>query len=199
MRLLIFLMVFLYSLVFLPSKIYALEEIGQSKLHPASPLYFLKTVRENLEIKFAQTFRTKILRRLEFGTRRLREVKSLIKISNFELIIPTLENYWFQVSSLPEKDIKDEQLSKMISNNLSTHLETLEQIYPKIEDARAKMAVRTAVNRLVGRADISNSTRVHGCNFLSFEATTSAELNEVERVILKERAEKCFKILQEIY
>lgn len=178
---------------------YALEEIGQSKLHPASPLYFLKIIRENLEMKFAGNRKIVMIRRLEFATRRLREVKSLILANKFELIIPALENYWFQINSIPDKELGDQKLIAMIANNLSTHLEILENLYPNLSDVRVKMAIRTAINRLVQRLDMPNSTREHGCNFLAKEATMSSLLNETEKAVLKMRSEKCFKIMKEIY
>ena len=52
------------------------NDIGYSKLDPSSPVYFLKVIRENIEMKTAVTQRVKWLRSLEFTTRRLREARS---------------------------------------------------------------------------------------------------------------------------
>lgn len=170
------------------------NDIGQSLIHPAHPLYFLKTIRENLELKFAGTERVTFIRRLEFATRRLREVKSLIKVGNFELISPTLERYWSEINALPQKDIVDKAVVKMIQDNLVIHLDVLQQIYQKVDQPQAKMAIRTALNRVVQRADVPNYAKLPVCNFLTKEASASA-LNEVEKVVLSERAENCFKSL----
>lgn len=173
---------------------YALEDIGQSRLHPASPFYFLKTIRESLELKFAGTRKVVYIRRLEFATRRLREVKSLIQVGNFELIIPALENYSSQINSLPDQGLQEKEILQLIENNLSNHLEVLQQIYYQIENPRAKMAIRAAINRILQRADLPPSARLLGCSFLSKEASSSA-LNEVEKTVLLERVKKCFQSL----
>ncbi len=201
MHITIFPLIFLLSaLVFFGNCniVFASEnDIGQSQIHPAHPLYFLKTIRENLELKFAGTTRVIFIRRLEFATRRLREVKSLTQIGNFELIIPTLEKYWLQINALPEKDIEDKEVVKMIQDNLVIHLGALERVYQKVENARAKMAIRAVINRVIQRADVPNYGRLSACNFLAKEASSSA-LNEVEKVVLSDRAENCFKSLRHL-
>lgn len=185
---------FLSAMIFLGScnTAYALEEIGQSRIHPAHPLYFLKTIRESLELKFAGTPKTVLIRKLEFSTRRLREVRSLIKAGNFELIIPTLEKYSSIIGSLPDQGIEDYELVRIIETNLSNHLEVLQMINNQITHSRAKMAIRSAVNKITLRSDLTPSTRFLGCEFLSKEASGSA-LNEVEREILLQRAQKCLE------
>lgn len=82
------------------------NDIGVSKITPASFFYFLKTVRENLEMKLALTPHVKLIRQLEFATRRLRETKSLVG-GREDLIQPTMERYWSYINSLPDKDLKD--------------------------------------------------------------------------------------------
>lgn len=168
------------------------NDIGQSILHPAHPLYFLKTIRESLELKFAGTRKVVYIRRLEFATRRLREVKSLIQVGNFELIIPTLENYSSQLNSLPDQGLQEKEVLKVIENNLSNHLEVLQHIYYQIENSRAKMALRATINRIIQRADLPPSARLLGCGFLSKEASSSA-LNEVEKATLLQRVQKCYQ------
>lgn len=187
---------FLSVLIFLGScnTAYALEEIGQSRIHPAHPLYFLKTIRENLELKFAGTPRTILLRKLEFATRRLREVKSLIAVGNFELIIPTLGKYSSIIGSLPDRGIEDQKLVSIIETNLSNHLEVLQLIYSQTEDKKAKMSIRAAINRITLRSDLTPATRFLGCEFLSKEASSSA-LNDVEKEIILQRARKCRELM----
>lgn len=165
------------------------NDIGVSKITPASSFYFLKTIRETLEMKFAGTSRVRMFRQLEFATRRLRETKSLIP-DHEDLIPPTLERYWSHLSSLPQKDIKDQEIETRIKQGLIVHLEVLEQIYNKVTNKFAKMAIRSTINRMSQREDLSFMGKIRACNFLQKEATSSA-LEEVEREILWERAQNC--------
>ncbi len=165
------------------------DQIGQSRLDPSSPLYFLKTIRESWELQFAATPRVKWLRQLEFATRRLREVKSLL-VKNQDLIAPTLEKYKSHIDSLPDKDLKDSEISTRIKESLAVHLEVLEAIY-QVSNNRAKMAIRAAINRIVERVDIPNYARIPACNFLAKEASSSA-LNQTEQAVYLERAKNCF-------
>lgn len=185
MRITIVLALTLFWMVFLGScnTLYATEDIGESRISPASPIYFLKTIRESIELKFAATPRVKMIRELEFATRRLREVKSLIPTDHQDLIEPTLERYWYHLQNLPEK---------LELETLAIHLETLERVYNQVSNTRAKMAMRAAINRLVNRADLPRSAKLPACTFLINEASSSS-LTEVEKAILLERAQKCFK------
>lgn len=201
---------FLSALIFLGScsSVFASEnDIGQSKIHPAHPLYFLKTIRENLELKFAGTSNIRGLRHLEFTTRRVREVKSLVSVNHQELIPPTLENYWFNLEKVRGLlSFKDEALANQALDQIKRQLIVLQKLYDQLEDARAKMAIRTTVYRISGwntqlldrltvedrnkQAKRLTTNQALACNFLSKEASSSA-LNEVERSVLAERAEKC--------
>lgn len=170
------------------------NNIGFSKIHPAHPLYFLKTIRENFEMSLAQTPRVKWIRQLEFATRRLRETKSLILAKSEDLIAPTLERYSSHMSNVPDKDIQDQELAVKISDSLGIHLKTLEQIYADVSNIKAKMTIRGVLNKLISRADISSNAKVPICNLFAKEASSSA-LNEVERIVLLERAQNCIKSL----
>lgn len=167
------------------------NDIGISRITPASPLYFLKTVRESIEMKLALTPHIKLIRQLEFATRRLREIKSLAG-NHEELIQPTLERYWFYINSLPDKDIKDEEEVRGIKESLTMHLEVLQIIYSKLTNPQAKLSVRSIINRITKRSDLPNSAKILACYFLQKEATSSA-ITESERTILIERAQNCFK------
>lgn len=182
------------------------DDIGQSKIYPAHPLYFLKTVRENLEIKFAGTAHIKKIRHLEFATRRLREVNSLIKNNRGDLIPATLERYWSNLGLVNNLDEKDESLTVGIINQSKRDLGLLQQMYQKVDNLKAKMFIRATINRLVqrnalflkkmalmGKKDLITQlipSQEKACHFLSYEASSSA-LNEVERTTLSERADKC--------
>lgn len=190
MRILLIAMLFLISC----SSVLAKEnDIGQSQIHPAHPLYFLKTVRESLEMSLALTPRVKLIRQLEFATRRLREVKALISNNRQDLIEPTLERYWFHIRVLLDEGSKDPELILRIKESLVVHLKTLDSIYAQLSNQEAKRAVRSALNRVVDRADIPDFARIPVCDFFAKESSSSA-LNQTEQVILKERSKNCLKL-----
>ncbi len=174
---------------------YASEnDIGYSQITPASPLYFLKGVREVLELKFAGTTRVKMLRQLEFATRRLREARTLIRDQNEELVPATLERYAAQFSELTDRHAKNDEVGIRIEESLVVHLNALERLYNQATSPRSKMFIRSSLNRLIQRADVTNTSRAPICQLFAKEASSSA-LNQTEQVVLSDRAQKCFKSL----
>ncbi len=165
-------------------------DFGSSRIHPASPLYFLKTIREKIELGLAQTPRVKMIRQLEFATRRLRETNSLISVGREDLVGETLIRYWSHIDSLPDKDLEDADLAQRIAENLKIDLQFLERSYPNLQDSRAQLAFRSLVNKIVQRRDVPKDARAGGCSFLATEASSSA-LNTTERAVLAQRADKC--------
>ena len=210
MRITILPLVFIFSaLIFLGScgSVFAYENyIGQSQIHPAHPFYFLKTIRESLELKSAGTPHIKTVRYLEFAQRRLREIKSLVKVHHEELIEPNLERYWAHLKDL-NGQININQDNQMIEQ-VAKHLAILEKVYNQVTNLRAKMAIRLAMSRVVGfntgvmnklilnpnQTELVRKLTLHqlkACNFFTKEASSSS-LNEVEKVVLLERAQDCF-------
>lgn len=191
------LLIFLYPAcvagVCLPYTLYPVNaqvpDIGYSRITPASPVYFLKGVRESLELRFAGTPRVKMIRKLEFATRRLREAKTLI-LQDAQLIQPTLERYMAELNSLPREHQENSELGLMIKEVLTAHLPVLEQMYSQTSNSKAKIAIRSVMNRIIQRADVSSSAREPVCKLFSKEASSIA-LNEVEKMVLAERARKC--------
>lgn len=176
------------------SPVYAQNtDIGASLIHPAHPLYFLKAIRENLEIHFAQTPRVKMVRQLEFATRRLRELNSLIDKDRQDLIEPNLERYWSHMNTVLKFRPRAEELTLLLNHTISTHLNVLEELYQNLDDKRAKMSIRSAIYRILNSSDITGEPRLKGCEFLSKEASSSA-LTEVEREILKGRLQNCLRL-----
>ena len=192
-------LVVFFLLVFSCSPVLALDEaskaaqidIGYSKISPVSFFYFLKTIREDLELKFALTPRVKLLRQLEFATRRLREVRTVVSL-NQNLIPPTLERYNYYLNTMPDKDLNDEEVLARIKGTLITHLEVLQQMYGSVSSLRAKMAIRSAMNRVIQRADVPKIAKAPVCAFFSKEASSSS-LNQTEKVVLADRSQKCFQ------
>lgn len=177
---------------------------GQSKINPSSPLYFLKATREVLELKLAGTTHIKALRQFEFSIRRIREVNSLAGSPRQDLIEPTLVRYLFHLGEyLNILNLKDAFIAEQAVTQVSRQMNVLQTIYYQVSDPRAQMAIRTTVYRLTQHDQalikrfnellIPNQimdTKIAGCQFLSREASVSA-LNEVERTVLSERAQKC--------
>lgn len=168
-------------------------DFGASQINPASPLYFLKTIREAIEMHLAQTGPVKTIRQLEFSTRRLREVNSLILVDRQDLIEATLIRYWSHVQNLPERET-DKDLAERIKENLKIDLQFLNRIYGQLSNPRAQIAVRSTINKLVQRKDLENDARSMGCSFLTKVASSSA-LTEAERAIYSERAQNCASLL----
>ncbi len=167
------------------------NDIGVSKITPASFFYFLKTVRENIELKLALTPHVKKIRQLEFATRRLREIKSLIG-GREDLIQPTMERYWFHLNQLDPKDDSDPEVVVRVKESLTVHLEVLQSLYDKLTNPKAKLSIRSVINRMTLRSDLPIFVKIPACYFLQKEATDSA-LAEGEREILLQRAQNCFK------
>ena len=183
LKFLVIVLTFDICVLSLTTSVSASEDIGYSKIHPASPLYFLKTIRENLELKFAGSVRVKMLRQMEFATRRLREAKTLISV-NQDLIPPTLERYSSSLNSLPKE---------ILEKDVSNHLEVLQQMH-KSSSSLSKMAIRSAMNKIINRADVPAAAKLTVCKFFLKEASSSA-LNQTEQVVLKDRAQSCLSPL----
>ncbi len=166
-------------------------DIGYSKLTAASPFYFLKTIREDLELKFAGTLHVKLLRELEFATRRIREAKTLIPV-NQDLVAPTLENYGSHLNKLNNIP-QGNDLDVRVREGLNTHIKVLMQLYDRSSNPKAKMAIRAALYKLIQRPEILNTQRQSVCNLFYREASQSS-LNQTEKYVLTERAKKCQEI-----
>lgn len=184
--------------------------VGQSIIHPAHPLYFLKAVRENIETKFSTNPKQKFIRKIEFLERRIREVKSLIYFKNEYLIDPTIEKYTQILNELEGMDTQKRDQVNMARDEVSNHLLIMIKYYPQLENSRAKLSFRRTISK-ISEWNINLSDRLTyggytdlaekqiklnspACEFLKKEASTSA-LNDVERLVFSKRADICFKNL----
>lgn len=199
-----------FTLYAFSSPVLAADDIGISKITPASPLYFLKSIREILELKFAPTTNVKALRRLEFATRRVREAKSLVGTPREGLIEPTMARYLSELDELRSvANIKDGAVAADISRATAAQMDVLQGIHKEVVDPKAKRSIRAAVNgltrwqqQLIDKLNAADQTteaqqvtlsKLSGCNFLSKEASNSA-LNDIERAVFAERAQKCLML-----
>lgn len=181
-------------------------EVGQSVISPSSPLYFLKTIRERIEVLFAGTNETKLNRELEFSIRRIREVNSLINAQKFDQIPITLERYNKHIKQAEGFAGSDEGLKVRIGEQLARHLDVLQRAYDLVGDPRAKMAILTAIERieehnrvLLDKLSIEKQQRLikgiadrqaFACRLLVRESSGSG-FNETEAAVLKEKASNC--------
>lgn len=186
-------------------------DIGLARINAASPLYFLKSIREILEIKFAGSTHVKALYKLEFANRRIREVNSLVKTPEEYLIQPTLEKYWSSLGQLRGiLDLNNKDMAGRVSRAVVLQMNDLLGAFEEASDPKAKRSLRAAIYRLseweqelIDRFSLLPepqpalseqviNSKLSGCSFLSKEASSSA-LNEVERKVLADRAKTCLE------
>ena len=181
-------------------------EMGESLISPNSPLYFLKTIREGIEIAMSSSAEAKVNRQLEFAQRRLREIKSLVKGKNQDLIPPTIERYNLFIEKAFEAGRADSELQIKVGEALARHLDVLQRVYDQVGNPRAKQAVRAALikssqhNReLVEKLEVVPQQRLikkiasrqaFACKFLIRESTSSG-LNDTEKEQVREKVAEC--------
>lgn len=196
-----------FCLFLLATPVFA-QNIGSSRLSPENPLYFLKPVRESLEIRFAGTEKVRVIKRLEFAERRLREVNSLIALHREDLVQPNLEKFLLEISLI--RPVREKNLNPMVSDNLGHYMQVLVTFYSNLTDSKAKLGVRSTIYRFMELNKVYYTNMVPaltgqiyppqvskfalGCNLLSKESK-DLSLNESERQVLKERGEKCERLL----
>lgn len=207
---------FFCAVTFTPSIVFAEEPaLGKSHISPASFFYFLKPIREILEIKFAGQADIKTLYELEFANRRIREVNSLVKTPHEDLIQPTLEKYWSGLQRFRDMaNLKDGNMLERASDALIIQMGDLQKVYLQVSDLKARRSIRMTINKLSewqsqlidqlimsgrpAKAGLVTDSSLSGCHFLSKEASSSA-LNEIERGVFVVRAEKCFSNLKPLF
>lgn len=181
-------------------------EIGESLIAPDSPLYFLKTIRERIEVLLSPTTESKVNRELEFAQRRLREVRALVKNKKQDLIPVTLEKYKLHLSQIDQLSKENQGLQARAGEAVARHLDVLQRVYDAVGNPAAKQAILASLERaeehnrkLIDRLDVALqqklikniAARQHlACQFLIRESTSSG-LNDTERAVLQERIAKC--------
>lgn len=188
-------------------------EVGDSLISPGSSLYFLKALRERIEFMISTTPQVKAQRELEFSVRRLREVKSLIEERREDLIETTLERYKNHLNSLKGISGRDEGLAVALGESIARHTYILQTLYYQTSNQAAKRSIRASIgsvirynNNLIGSLEqdvlrkqfIDNVSlrQIAACQFLSKEVS-SADLNQTEKVLLKEEADKCLESVEQ--
>ena len=185
-------------------------EIGEALITPESPLYFLKMLRERVEVYFSSSDQVILNRQVEFALRRLREVNALAKKNSPDLIPTTVEKYKYhldEVSKMPKTDETDQVRA---GESVARHLYVLQRIYDSLGNPRAKQAVLSAMERAETFSqelleDLSQESKEElvqkvalrqaaACSFFLRESTSSA-LNEVEKYEVGKKVERCQRSL----
>lgn len=181
-------------------------DTGQSLIHPGSPLYFIKALREKLELILASSAEAKTQREIEFAQRRLREIQSLVKNKQQDLIPPTAERYKDHLQKAGERALNDEDLNVKLGEAISRHLDVLQRVYDQVGNPRAKQAILASIERAVeqnrvllkkigveSQQKLIRATALRealACKFLERESTASG-FTDTERVALGEEVKKC--------
>lgn len=183
-------------------------EVGDSLISPGSSLYFLKAIREKIELYFSSNYQVQTQRELEFSVRRLREVKTLIEEGREDLIEETLQKYRNHLDEVQKLDNGGRSMHINVGASIARHMYVLQSLYYNINEVEAKRAVRTSIQRVlehnwnllgskeleVGeKQDLSDQIalrQIAGCKFLN-EETKNTAFNESEREILKEYVSDC--------
>lgn len=186
-------------------------EIGVSLINPTSPFYFIKSVREKIELMFISKTSQKIIAELEFAQRRLREVNSLIKVGKQDLIEPMVEQYKSSIITLDSLAGNDSDYKTEIAQALSRHLDILQRFYDNAGEPRAKMSILSAIQRveehnrdLLSKLELKDQQKlikeialrqILACKFLVRESSSSGVL-ETTRQLLAQKVNACKKDAQ---
>lgn len=181
-------------------------EIGQSKIAPNSPFYFLKAIREKIENILASTSQSKVSLKLELAQRRLRESKTLLSAQKQDLLPPTLERYKLHLDEARNLSSSNSGLKMSVGEAISRHLDVLQRMYDSVGNPRAKQAIRSAIEKaqdenqqILDSLDLTSQQQLIrkialrqalACQFLQRESSSSA-LNGTEQQFLAHKVETC--------
>lgn len=181
-------------------------EIGSSLIYPGSSLYFLKAIREKIELALSSSSDAKMQRELEFAQRRLREVNAMVKNQKQDLIDETLERYKDHLQKASEIALNSDDLNFKIGEETSRHLDVLQRVYDAVGNPRAKQAILAAIEKaeeeqrmllqklnLVSQQKLIRATALRqalACKLLIRESSASGK-TDTEKVALMEEVKKC--------
>ena len=187
-------------------------DIGESLIHPASPLYFLKAIREKIEMYIASSNEEKAITEIEFAQRRLRETNALVKIKKQDLIPQVLERYKLHIKEAGNFASRNDELTIRVGEAVARHLDVLQRVYDAVGNPRAKAAVRAALERaeehnrmlvrkleLIPQQELIRKVALRqalACKFMMREASSSA-LNDTERAFLSDKVKMCKEGIRE--
>ncbi len=183
-------------------------EVGDSLVSPSSPLFFLKALREKVELYFAPNHLVSAQRELEFAVRRLREVKTLIEEDRQDLIEVTLQKYRNHLDKVNKVGGGTEGLRVDLGTSAARHMYVLQSLYYNTNDETAQRAIRTSIERileynwlLLENPELTEEEydqlvqkvalrQLAGCQFLN-EESKNTSMNQAEQQALQEYVKDC--------
>lgn len=127
------------------------EPIYTPKLLPDSPFYFLKTIKERIELFLAQTPEAQAEKYAELATRRIAEVKQLVKKEKPGFVEKLMKKHKEHLDKAEEKieeakkkgrDV--ERVLAIVAEATSIHQKVLAEVYEKVPE-QAKEAIEHAM------------------------------------------------------
>lgn len=207
LRIMMFVSTMILSSLFITAPAHAQAEISTSQITPASPFYFFESVKEALELKFAESVQDKGLKYFKFAQQRIIEAKQLVKENRTDLIPPLLERYYSNLNKVLGLG-NDKALGPYLVDEVGKNAIALNQLEDQTENPKAKMSIRALIYRILiwtedfyqrlnpdQKNNLLAKTKANQaiiCDFLSKEASSSA-LNQTEKAVLLERVQKCLK------
>lgn len=121
------------------------------KLLPDSPFYFLKKIKEKIELFLTQSPEEKSEKYTELATRRIAEVKIMINKNKFQLVEKLVKQHQEHLDKAEEeiKEAKEkgrdvERILGIVAQATSTHQKVLAEVYEKVPQ-QAKEAIEAAM------------------------------------------------------
>lgn len=127
------------------------EEIYTPKLLPDSPFYFLKRIKEGIELFLAQAPEAKAEKYAELATRRIAEAKVMIKRNKNQFVVKLMEKHQEhldkaekKIEEAKEKGKDVERVLAIVAEATSIHQKVLADVYEKVPE-QAKEAIEHAM------------------------------------------------------
>ena len=127
------------------------EPIYTPRLLPDSPFYFLKRIKERIELFLAQAPEAKAEKYAELATRRIAEAKVMIKRNKNQFVVKLMEKHQEHLDKA-EKKIEEarekgkdvERVLAIVAEATSIHQKVLADVYEKVPE-QAKEAIEHAM------------------------------------------------------
>lgn len=127
------------------------EPIYTPRLLPDNPLYFLKRIKERIELFFAFTPEKRAEKLAEIATRRIAEAKMMVKKGKPEFVERLMARYQKHLERAIEKTEEAkkkgkevEKVLEIITQATSQHQGVLSEVYEKVPE-EAKKAIEKAI------------------------------------------------------
>lgn len=187
-------------------------DVGHALIAPDSPFYFIKAIKERIEMALASTDDVKASRQLEFAQRRLREVNTLVDHKRQDLVRPTLAKYQTEVQNAEDLSSNSQDLQTRVGEALARNIDVLQRVYDQVGNETAKAAILENIQRAESRVRettqnlptgaqqkfIGNTAayQAAACKFFLRESTASA-LPAADKLQLQQKIKDCQQNVRE--